>query len=203
MSISTYSQLQTAVQNWLHRSDVGLTNRIPEFIALTEAKFNRKLRLATMETRVSATLDERYEDLPTDFLEMRAIEITGDSGGTLEYLTPDALRNKYRASYTGIPKYYTIIGTTIEFAPAPAGSYTMEMVYYKVIPALSDSQTTNWMITNNPDLYLYGALLEAAPYMKNREDMPTWLALYTAAMKDVADADKHARYGSGLAMRNA
>lgn len=152
-----------------------------------------------METRVTATLDEQYEDLPTDFLEMRTIQVTGDSGGQLEYLTPGDLRERYRDT-TGIPKYFTIIGTTIEFAPSPGGSYTMEMVYYKAIPALSDSNTTNWMLTNNPDLYLYGSMMEAAPFMKS-PDLPTWIALYTAAMKDVAEADRGARYSGSLMMR--
>lgn len=154
-----------------------------------------------METRVSATLDERYEDLPSDFLEMRTIEITGDSGGQLEYLTPGDLRNRYRASGTGVPKYFTIIGTTIEFAPAPAGSYTMEMVYYKAIPALSDSNTTNWMLTNNPDAYLYGSLLEAAPFMKKPEEVPLWATMYKGVMKDIADADERGSYGGPLMMR--
>jgi len=201
LSITTFSELKTAVQNWLHRSDTNLTNRIPEFIALCEAKFNRTLRLTTMETRVSATLDERYEDLPSDFLEMRTIEITGDSGGQLEYMTPGDLRNRYRASGTGVPKYFTIIGTTIEFAPAPAGSYTMEMVYYKAIPALSDSNTTNWMLTNNPDAYLYGSLLEAAPFMKKPEEVPLWATMYKGVMKDIADADERGNYGGPLMMR--
>lgn len=200
MSITTYSELKTAVQSWLHRSDTGLTNRIPEFIALCEAKFNRKLRVATMETRVTATIDERYEDLPTDYLEMRSIEITGDSGGDLEYMSQSDLRNRYRGSAAGVPKYFSIIGTTIEFAPSPAGSYTAEMVYYKAIPALSDANSTNWMLTVNPDAYLYGALLEAAPFMKKPQELSTWIAMYTAVIKDIAEADTKGKYGGAPLM---
>lgn len=154
-----------------------------------------------MESRVTATLDEQFEDLPSDFYKMRSIRILGDSGGSLEYATPDEINTKYKDSDTRVPKFYTIIGTTIQFAPSPAGSYTMEMVYYKAIPALSSSNTTNWMLTNNPDAYLYGSLMEAMPFCKNPD--PTWAALYVAVMKDIDEADRGGRYGSGLAMRNA
>ena len=51
MAINTYSTLQTAVANWLDRND--LTDRVPEFISLAEATFNRVLRLRAMETTVA------------------------------------------------------------------------------------------------------------------------------------------------------
>ena len=49
MAIGTYDELKTAVANWLDRDD--LTDRIPEFISLAEARFNRVLRLRSMETK--------------------------------------------------------------------------------------------------------------------------------------------------------
>ena len=72
MAIGTYSELQTAVANWLDRDD--LTDRIPEFIALAEAKMNRVLRISLMEnvstalTMVSGTRDY---SLPTGFTGMK------------------------------------------------------------------------------------------------------------------------------------
>jgi len=159
------------------------------------------MRLGIMEARVTATLDEQYEDVPTDFLEMRTIQVTGDSGWQLEYLTPGDLRNRYKTTTTGVPKYFTLVGSTIEFAPAPGGSYTMEMVYYKAIAALSGTNATNWMLTNNPDLYLYGSLMEAMPFTKNNEDLLTYATLYKAAAKDVVDADERGSYSGPLMMR--
>lgn len=38
MAITTYAELQTAVGNWLHRSDVSTI--IPDLIALGEAHLN-------------------------------------------------------------------------------------------------------------------------------------------------------------------
>ena len=54
MAIGTYAELQTAVANWLDRDD--LTDRIPEFIALAEAKMNRVLRISLMENVSTALL---------------------------------------------------------------------------------------------------------------------------------------------------
>ena len=34
----------------------------------------------------------------------------------------------------------------------------------------------NWLLTMAPDLYLYGALMEAAPYLKEDGRIQTWAA---------------------------
>lgn len=155
-----------------------------------------------MESRnASYTVSAQYATLPTDFLEVRSIQITGDSGKQLEYLTPNDMRNRYRDSNTGVPKYYTIIAGSFEFAPVPNATYNGELIYFAPISPLSDSNTTNWMLTNNPDLYLYGSLMEAAPFMKKPEELSTWVSLFTAAMKDVQDADNRSDYGGPLMMR--
>ena len=117
MALDTYANLQTSIASWLHRAD--LTSQIPDFIDLCETKFNRVLRLSTMEVRATATLDEQYEEVPTDFLEMRAIQITGGSGGMLSYLTPQQAQDSYKTNASGIPRFYTITDGCIVFYPTP------------------------------------------------------------------------------------
>lgn len=198
--LATYSGLQTSLARWLSRDN--LTAYIPDFISLCEAKFNRDLRIQNMEQRVTATLDEEYEDLPTDFAEMRSISITGAEGRTLQYAPPEDLRLKYPDGTVGTPVLYTIIGTTIQFGPPPSGSFSMEMVYYKKFSALSASVTTNWMLTNAPDVYLYGSLAEAEPFIKNDARVALWKGLYEQAVSSVRDEDVRARHsGSPLVQR--
>ena len=201
MALSTYSELKTSIASWLHRAD--LTSQIPDFIDLCETKFNRVLRLSTMEVRSAATLDQQYETVPTDFLEMRSIQITGGSGGELQYLPPQQANDNYKTTDTGIPRFYTIVDGTIVFIPAPAGSYDMEMLYYKAIPALSDSATTNWMLTNHPDVYLYGSLKEAEAFIKNDPRLMTWKAQYEEALSQVMAADQRARWSGTMQIRTA
>ena len=199
MSLDTYANLQTAIASYLHRAD--LTSAIPDFITLCEAGFNRELRIQTMETRVTATLDEEYEDLPDDYIEMRRLKIIGESGKPLQYRPPEDLTLANPRGEAGSTNWYTIIGNTIQFSRTPSG-WTMEMVYYKKIPVLSDSNTTNWMLTNNPDVYLYGALSAAAPYIVDDARLPVWKSLYAQAIQSVRDEDRAKRAsGSPLVMR--
>ena len=200
MALDTYSNLKTSIASWLHRAD--LTSQIPDFINLCEVKFNRTLRLSTMEVRSTATLDEQYEEVPTDFLEMRSIHVTGGSGGMLAYLSPQQANDNYKTTDTGIPRFYTIVDGSICFIPSPSGSFDMEMLYYKAIPALSDAATTNWMLTNHPDVYLYGSLKEAEAFIKNDPRLGIWKQQYEEAISQVMAADLRSRWsGSPMQIR--
>jgi hypothetical protein len=178
-----------------------LTAVIPDFVTLCEVKFNRILRLSTMETRSTATLDEQYEEVPTDFLEMRSIQITGGSGWLLSYISPQTASSSYLTTESGIPKFYTIIDSSLVFFPAPAGSFTMEMLYYAAIPALSDVAPTNWMLTNHPDVYLYGSLKEAEAYIKNDPRIQSWKIQYEEAIAQVMAADQRSRWSGPMQIR--
>lgn len=180
MAINTYATLVTAVENWLARGD--LTDRIPEFIALAEAKFNRVLMHPGMETRSTAVVDTgstepEFISLPGDFQSMRRVRLSSVTGKpALLYLSQTQMAD-YRFSIdnvTGQPVYYSIMGGELELAPTPNDDYTLEMVYRAYIPALTSTNTTNWLLTLAPDLYLYGALLESAPHIKEDERLPVW-----------------------------
>jgi len=199
MALDTFSNLKTSIANWIHRDD--LTSQIPDFITLCEAKINRVLRIAQVEVRATATLDGQYEGLPTDFLEMRSIQTTGATGHELEYVTPQKYNQEYKTSDSGNPVIYTIIGSEIAFGPPPQDSYTMEMVYYKGFTALSDSNTTNWVLTNHPDVYLYGSLLAAEAHIKNDPRIEPWRRQYDEAIMGIVEADSRARYPGPLRIR--
>ena len=199
MPLTTYDELKTSIAGFLHRAD--LTSAIPDFITLCEVKFNRNLRISTMETRATADLDQQYEAVPLDFLEMRYIQTTGALGSQLEYVSPASFNHRYKTTDVGTPKLYTIIDGTIGFAPAPSGTYTMEMGYFKAIPSLSASQTSNWMLANHPDVYLYGSLKEAEPYIKNDKRIAVWESKYGQAIQEVKEADQRARWAGPLTIR--
>jgi hypothetical protein len=179
VSISTYTELQTAVANWLARDD--LTARIPEFITLAEAKFNRVLLHPRMETRDTLTVNTllaspEFLDLPTDFQTMRMVRLPDETGKPrLQFLTQTQM-DDYRYStdnVTGTPVYFTIVGDELELAPTPNEDMDIEILYRGNIPALA-SNSTNWLLTLAPDLYLYGTLLEASPYIQNDERLSVW-----------------------------
>lgn len=183
MAIGTYAQLVTAVTEYLARDqDTTLIARIPDFIMLAEAKFNRTLFHPRMEVRSTATVDHTISDaefvlLPSDFQTMRRVRLSSVAGKPqLKFMSQTQIED-YRYStdnISGQPSYFSIMGTEMELAPTPNEDYTLEMVYRANIPPLNSSNTSNWLLTFAPDLYLYSTLLEAAPYLQNDERVSLW-----------------------------
>lgn len=196
MAITTYSELKTAIANWLNRDD--LTDVIPDFIALAEADINRKLRHYKMVERVDATLDSRYVQLPADWIETMRFAITSGTTYRLEAVSLDDML-QYREDtrdVSGRPKFFSHIGEAIEVFPTPDGEYTMQLTYYQEIPALSDSTTYNWLLQSNPDVYLYGALMQAAPYLLDDARIQVWMALYQGALGSLQQSSDDTRFAS-------
>ena len=198
MAITTFSELKTAVANWLDRSD--LTDRIPEFIALAEARHRRDFKIRRMETRVTANTiaDTEFYTLPDNYVAMRNIQLNTDPKTSLEYLTPEQMDRVRAGSTTGKPKAYSIIGNTFQLRPIPDSVYEIEMLYYKYFTGLSDSNTTNDMLTYHPDAYLYAVLLEAEPYLQNDKRVQLWVGAYELAKKGIIDSNERDRH-SGVA----
>ena len=177
MAIGTYSELKTAVANWLNRQD--LTDRVPEFIALAEAHLNRKLRVIDMEARDSGVSSDATVPMPTDWLETRTLRLSSPTNGQqlLEYASEQQWDDLETQGLTGTTRYYTIINGEFQVLPTPSSSVTYIHRYYAKIPALSDSNTTNWLLTKSPDLYLYASLLAAEAYLKDDERLPIWKSI--------------------------
>ena len=200
MAISTYSELQTAVANWLDRDD--LTDRIPEFIALAEARFNRVLRLRSMESKQTASTiaAQRNYNLPANYIQMRNFQLNTNPITTLSYVTPEIYDRLWGGSAGGTPQFYTIAADEISLGPVPGSVITMEMLFYKRFTDLSDAAPTNWLLTNAPDIYLYGSMLEAEPFIMNDERVPLWSAALDRAVSDIQEQDNKDRH-SGSALR--
>ena len=200
MSIATYSELNTAVANWLDRDD--LTASIPDFITLCEARFNRALRIRAMETKESASTvaGQRGLALPTGYIQMRNLQINSTPITPMQYVTPEIYDRLYGSTTTGTPEIYTILSDEIQLGPIPGSVQTIEMLFYKKFDALSDSATTNWMITNAPDVYLYGSLLEAEAFVGNDPRVQLWAQGFETAINSLQDQDNKDRH-SGSALR--
>ena len=208
MAISTYAELQTAVANWLDRDD--LTDRIPEFITLAEAKMNRNLRISLMEsvsTAITTSGGVRDYSLPTGYSGMIEVHLTTDPVTPLSYISPEMMNRVWAGSTGGKPLAYTIFshaGTRkIKVGPAPDGIYTTSILFYKKIDNLSTLNPTETMLTENPDIYLYGALMEAEPFLMNDSRLATWAKLLMQSADDLQKRDTFDRHsGSELRVMN-
>ena len=199
MALANYSDLQASVASWLARSD--LTSQIPDFIALAEAKFNRLLRCRQQEQRSTATAAE-YMELPTGFLELRQIQLNETPKVPLSLVAPE-YGDLYYSGTTGTPLYYALLANQFQLIPAPDSTYTVEIDFYEVIPPLA-SNTTNWLLTAAPDLYLYGSLLEAAAFLQDDPRVPAWRSGFSEVLGQLQSADRRARWsGSQMVVRPA
>lgn len=201
MALTTFATLKTSIANWLNRSD--LTSEIADdFIKLTEADFNAKLRIRQMEQIDSITIDAETEVVPTGFIGVRSFYIlSASTKQALEYITPHNMFEIKGGSTTGKPRVYTIEsdnGTeTLRFAPTPDSSYTGYLSYYKSFTPLSDSNTTNYILLNHPGIYLYGSLYHAANFLGGIDAniVQQWLSMYIAALERCENNDKQDSYG--------
>lgn len=187
MALATYTDLQATVAGFLDRTD--LTARIPDFILLAEAQMNRRLRVRQMVTRAEASISAEFTDQPTDLLQpiTLSLEISESDVRFLEYLSPERMlaeKSKISAVAAGEPQYWTIVGGCIQVLPQPSATYTGELTYYAKIPALA-SNSTNWLLTLAPDAYLYGSLVQAAPYLMEDERVVTWGQMYINSVEEL------------------
>lgn len=191
-TISTYAHLKNTIADTLNRTD--LTDAIPHFIELAEARFNRQLRLRQQVTRATADLNTQYFAVPGDFLEAKSFQVNTNPPVRLEYVTEyeiDRLKSKIYVT-GGVPQKFTIVGNQLEVIPAPDSTYTGELTYFAKIPTLSSQNTTNWLLQFAPDLYLYGSLAHSAPYLRDDERLGMWADLYRAAYEEIVLADQRA-----------
>ncbi len=193
MAITTYDELKASIANWLNRDD--LTAVIPDFISLAEAQIARDVRHWRQEKRVSTAANERYENLPIDWLEMIQIQLS--EGGRLQAISAEGLQKlREESSAAQKPKYYRLTSDQIELYPVPDTTYEESMQYYARVPALTSVDFANWVLTYYPDVYLYGSLLHTAPYLADDQRTTVWASLYKSAV-DVLNQDNEKSRVSG------
>lgn len=202
MAISTYAELKSAIADFLDRDD--LTSVVDTFIALAETDLNRLIRHWRMEGRSTAEIDTQYSAVPADFLEPIRFYITSNNTQPLELISQaELLDRKYNNGNTGgMPRFYAVTAGELEVFPVPDSTYDAELYYYKRLSALSDSNTTNWLLTYYPDAYLYGALMHSAPYLKDDARIQIWSGLFQNAIASInLESDKAKFGGTGLRLK--
>lgn len=197
MALNSYSALKSSIADWLNRDD--LTATIPDFISLAEAQLERRLPVQKRTQRSTATIDTQFSALPSDFVSAKSLVLTSTAPvQPLTFLTEDELDAKksvYRT--TGKPLFFALIGNQIEVLPSPDTGYTAELTYVATLAKLSDSNTSNWLLERHPDVYLYGALLQAAPYLRDDERVALWTPLYGQAIEDMILQNERAAFSQG------
>lgn len=202
MTLASYAELQATMADTLNRDD--LTAVLPTFIRLAESRIDRDLRHWRQEKRSTAQLDTQYSAIPADYLRPIRLQILDGSTNAVEPISTAQMLQLRGDNYdqTGRPTHYVLTAGGLELYPTPDVAYNSSLVYYARVPALSVTNTVNWLLTEAPDAYLYGALVHSAPYLKDDAKIAVWDGLYKAAMDNLNASSQEAKYGgSGLTMK--
>ena len=211
MALATVSDLRTSVSDWLARSDLS-DALINDLILLAEARMNRDLRINLLERRASlnTTAGDGYISLPTDSggtvdaTEVRKLSyVSSPSYEPLQFATPGTISFRRYEGLTGKPVVYSIVGTEFQLAPIPDAIYELRCTYLAKLAALSDSNTTNDILTNHPDLSLFGVLAEAEPYTGFDERRQLWESKYQACLAAARSADNRLKYNGAPLVERA
>jgi hypothetical protein len=204
MPFTNYPELQAAVADWLDRPD--LEAQIKDFIRLAEIRVQRTLKMRVVESKTSGTnmvADQEYIVLPTDCVEPYYLRIDTSPIREVEIVSLDKLATvKQNKAGLGYPIAGAVHGVNMELAPAPGDTHAYTLYYLAGVTALTDAAPTNTLLTNYPDLLLYGALVVAGPFVGTDERVKDWLGLWTEAATGAKRQDARAKAGGGpLRMR--
>lgn len=195
MALDTYDNLKLEIASFLNRDD--LTANIDTFIDLAETRHARDLRIREMEavsTSITTVAGTQSYDLPTGYLELRYAMLQTSPYTMLQYMTPaDFFRVYNEGEGTGMPVYYTIVGKKIYLGHSPDSANVLELGFFQRATALSSSNTTNDILTNFPDLYLYGSLAETSPFLMQDERLAVWSSLYKEGVRTANESAQRGR----------
>ena len=197
MALASLSELTTSIIAYSMRvGDAGFAAQVPTFIKLAESRINRVLRVAEMERVSTVSLSQNGGVLPCDYLEWRGV-----SGGfptrDLSYITPG--QSVEVSPNGGEPRSFSVAGNRLNVYPGNPPGGTVRMSYYAKVPDLTEDEPTNWLLEKAPELYLYGALIETAPFLMDDSRLQTWTTLFQKALADLQSADTGARYANAAA----
>ena len=187
MALDTYSGLVTAVQNELHRSD--LASYVPDWITLAESRINKHLRVRAMETSTSSTIAAGVVAVPSNYLSLKDAYITSTTPYVnLDRKTANWIYGNYPNRVAdSTPGFIAREGSSFIFGPYPDANYVVKLVYWARLTALSSA--LNSIFTNYPGLWLFGALCESAPWLKDDKRIAVWEVKFQDLIKQVQDED--------------
>lgn len=207
MALGTFTELKASLAGWLHRSDlnttatgVGVDNIVADWITLFEAEINRKLRLRVMESdeALTMTVGSRLVALPTGYIEPLGLWLTLSSGQEPLPIDPAPISQLPRSVSSGAPIWWAVDGTNLAFDCPADQAYALTFRMLKSF-ALSVSSPTNWLLTNFPNLYLYGALRHSPGYLM-QDQRRGWEAMYQDALTTLENSE--ARSGALVTLRS-
>lgn len=191
--ITDYASLQAEVISESHRTD--LAAKIPDFIQRAEREMVRQLPLRLLEKTATGTSTGTIA-LPADFDSV--VQLVLNANGReypMDYTSPNGV-----SSYvSGSPNRYTMLDSVLKFIAPTGGDYTLHYTS-KLVP-LSDADTTNFLLAEHPDAYLYGTLVQLHMFTRDDAEVGKYAPLFNVVMSQIASQDARKRLPSAGGMQ--
>jgi hypothetical protein len=201
MAINSYGTLMAAINAW---GDLGstMTSEMDNIILLANDTLNYgldlgmttipALRTREMEAIASLTPSSSVCTLPSDYLQYRRVVQKASPRRPLTYITPDEADQKYPDRSSGPANEFTIVGGSLYMYPL--GSTDIELTYYQKIADLTEANTTNWLITKHPTIYLHACMLHVGLYRKEQELVQQSAGIVAAFTRSKSASNEMANY---------
>lgn len=201
MALDTYTNLKTAIGTWFNHGVI--TANVDDVIDLTEAWFNRNLRVRQMETvTTSLTITAGVVTHPTGWLAWKNFKTTTPPIQHMEIYTEETIDLDHESGTAGTPARLLVRGDASYLSPVPSTAPAHSAVYYTALLALSGSQATNWLLTAYPDAYLYGCLMHGAMLLQDDQAAMRYQSAFKPIVDEImAGSRKDTRSGGSLAPR--
>lgn len=210
MAIDTYAKLQSALADTVNRDDLSadvttfspaqIDGAIKRAIAYATASIERDLiargghkNMETITNALTTTASQETLSVPSGFKGARLFALTTNPYRVLEFVDPNTLFTQYPSTASAQPEKYTLIAGTVYLRPIPDQAYSTRLIYNAALDVLSDTTTTNWLLTSHPDIYISAGMVELCIYLENDERLQYWRGYYDQKMSlEVGAPNAHA-----------
>lgn len=190
---TTYDGLRAEIADWLNRADLSAV--VPTFISLAESYFDKALRTREMLATVALDATDGSAPLPANMAELLTVRSLTRDNLKLEFATPREAIEVESVDRSRPLAFYTIVGSSLRLVPRMTGTERLQVDYYARIPRLGAGTPSNWLLARAPELYLYGALVQASPYLKDDARVGTWVDLLQRSLDDLRIDNERAEFG--------
>lgn len=199
VAINTYSGILGGVLSWMGRDSAGetiITNRFDDILAMMERRMyygfatedvgnplrSDPLRIPEMEATVQsqdvAAGDETIAQ-PNDFLEL--ISVYNSTLDAPMKIVSQRIIDGYGSQSVGGTKLIAVSGVNFRLYDAAPADLELILRYYQKLDTPAGS-TVNDILTNYPDVYLYGCLVEASIRTQDEAGAQRYLQIYNASV---------------------
>ena len=188
--MTSYSALTADIKDYMEDDGSEFSAAIDGFIDVAELKLSRDLAVPAFRKRQTSSLTQSdpFLTLPSDLITLEYLQTVSSNVRTNLLLKSDEFMQEYwpNRTSTGTPRYYGYFDDdTIYVAPTPSANTSVEISYRRRLPALTTSNTSNWLTSDAYDALLYACLIEASIYNRNDKTLGYYSQLYQKAVQDI------------------